>query len=68
MWETRVVIGETIFPHKACHEVTWVSPAIGGRVQNQIDHIYIYIKIRTGENLFLTFVTSDVQMLDLTII
>jgi hypothetical protein len=36
-----LVIGGTIFPHKACHKVIWVSPAIGGIVQNQIDHICI---------------------------
>jgi hypothetical protein len=36
-----LIIGGTIFPHKACHKVMWVSPAIGGRVQNQTDNICI---------------------------
>lgn len=35
-------IRRTLFPHKDCHKVTWVSP--NGRNQNQIDHICISSK------------------------
>lgn len=35
-------IGGTLFPHKDCHKVTWVSP--DSRTQNQIDHICISSK------------------------
>jgi hypothetical protein len=36
-----LMIGETLFPHKECHKVTWVSPDPQGRTQNEIDHICI---------------------------
>jgi hypothetical protein len=35
-------IGGTLFPHKLCHKVTWVSP--NSNIQNQIDHIRITAK------------------------
>lgn len=42
----RLVIGGTIFPHKNCHKVTWVSP--DHRTENQIDHFTISKTWRTS--------------------
>ena len=39
-----LVIGGTIFPHKDCHKVTWVSP--DHKTENQIDHVAIGRKWR----------------------
>ena len=39
-----LVIGGTLFPHKDCHKVTWVSP--DHRTENQIDHVAISRKWR----------------------
>jgi hypothetical protein len=40
----ELVISETVFPHKECHKVTWVSP--DHRIENQIDHMAIDRKFR----------------------
>ena len=42
----NLVIGGTLFPHKNCHKVTWVSPA--RNAQNQIDHIAISQRWRSS--------------------
>jgi exonuclease III len=42
----RLVIGGTLFPHKNCHKITWVSPA--GNAENQIDHIAISQRWRSS--------------------
>ena len=39
-------IGGTLFPHKNCHKVTWVSP--NGVTENQIDHIAISQRWRSS--------------------
>jgi hypothetical protein len=36
-----LLIGGTVFPHRDCHKVTWVSPDKDKQVENQTDHIYI---------------------------
>jgi hypothetical protein len=36
-----LMIGGTLFPHRECHKVTWMSPDPQDRTQNQIDHICI---------------------------
>ncbi|XP_071171115.1 craniofacial development protein 2-like [Mytilus edulis] len=41
-----LVIGGTLFPHKNCHKVTWVSP--NGVTENQIDHIAISRRWRSS--------------------
>ena len=41
-----LVIGGTLFPHKNCHKVTWVSP--NGVTENQIDHIAISQRWRSS--------------------
>ena len=42
----RLVIGGTLFPHKNCHKITWVSPT--GNAENQIDHIAISQRWRSS--------------------
>lgn len=39
-----LVIGGTVFPHKNCHKVTWVSN--DHKTENQIDHIAVSRKFR----------------------
>lgn len=39
-----LMIGGTMFQHKKCHKVTWVSP--DNKTQNQIDHICINKQFR----------------------
>ena len=41
-----LVIGGTLFPHKAKHKGTWISP--DGMTTNQIDHILVRKKFRTS--------------------
>ena len=40
----HLVIGGTVFQHKPCHKISWVSP--NGRDQNQIDHFAITRRFR----------------------
>ena len=40
----QLAIGGSLFPHKTCHKITWVSA--DGRTQNQIDHCIIQQKWR----------------------
>ncbi|KAI8439007.1 hypothetical protein MSG28_011306 [Choristoneura fumiferana] len=42
--EQDLVIGGSVFPHKNCHKVSWVSP--DRRTENQIDHVMISRKWR----------------------
>lgn len=42
--EHDLVIGGTIFPHKECHKVSWVSP--DQTTENQIDHFAMSRKFR----------------------
>jgi hypothetical protein len=34
-----LIIGVNIFPHKDCHKVTWGSPIVENKVENQVDHM-----------------------------
>jgi exonuclease III len=42
--EQELAIGRTLFKHKECHKVTWVSPDV--KTENQINHIAISQKWR----------------------
>ena len=35
-----LLIGGTVFLHKDCHKIIWISPDKGKQVESQIDHIY----------------------------
>jgi len=39
-----LIIRGTVFPHKTCHKVSWVSP--DNIMENQIDHIAISKRFR----------------------
>jgi len=39
-----LIIGGTVFPHKICHKVSWVSP--DNVTENQIDHIAVSKRFR----------------------
>jgi len=39
-----LIIGGTVFPHKTCHKVSWVSP--DNITENQIEHIVISERFR----------------------
>ena len=41
-----LIIGGTVFPHKTCHKVSWVSP--DNITENQIDHIAISKRFRSS--------------------
>jgi hypothetical protein len=43
MCNDLVIVG-TVFPHKTCHKVSWVSP--DNITENQIDHIAISKRFR----------------------
>jgi hypothetical protein len=36
-----LLIGGTVFPHRDCHKVTWISPDKEKQVENQVEHICI---------------------------
>lgn len=44
--DNSLKIGGTLFPHKAIHKITWISP--DDQTQEQIDHILINMKWRTS--------------------
>jgi len=41
-----LIIGGTVFPHKTCHKVSWVSP--DNITENQIEHIAISERFRSS--------------------
>ena len=59
----RCIIGDTVFPHKNIHKLTWKSP--DGNTVNQIDHVLIHLKWRRS---LLDIRSFRVQMLTVTII
>nr|KAG5686358.1 hypothetical protein BaRGS_026819 [Batillaria attramentaria] len=42
----ELTIGGTLFPHRHCHKVTWVSP--NHRTENQIDHVIVRQRWRSS--------------------
>ena len=42
----ELLTGDTLFPHKQKHKMTWTSP--DEKIVNQIDHILILRRMRTS--------------------
>jgi hypothetical protein len=45
LFSSDLIIGRTVFPHKICHKVSWVSP--DNITENQIEHVAISKRFRS---------------------